>query len=145
MKLTIKQLRTIIKEEVSKVVREGSYSFHPLLTKDQFVTNENLKWVHGILNQNGMWSMDESSKILNWLWKEYDWAIDAYENNPGLKEIRGEIYTTMEDGVIPLGYSYDSLLEDLDDLLNKMNSFHEETGDDHGVDLNELADKFFCE
>jgi len=145
MKLTINQLRSIIKEEVSKVVREGSTSFHPLLTKDQFITDENLKWVHEVLNQNGMWSMKEASKTLKWLWREYDFSIDNYENNPGLIRHRGEIYTEMEGGIIPLGYSYDSLLEELDDLLNEMNSNHEETGDDHGVDVNEIVDKFFCE
>lgn len=120
-------------------------TLYETLTKYQFLSKENLNWVHEVLNRNGMWSEDESKKVLQWLYQEYDFSVDNYENNPGLNEINDVIYTEMEGGVIPLGYSYDSLLEELDDLLNEMNSDHEETGDDHGVDLNEIVDKFFCE
>jgi len=120
-------------------------TFYETLTENEILTKENHKWIHGVLNRNGMWSESESQKVLKWIANEYEASVDNHDVNHGLKEIRGEIYTEMEDGVIPLGYSYDSLLEELDDLLNEMNSNHEETSDDHGVDVNEIVDKFFCE
>lgn len=120
-------------------------TFYETLTENEILTKENHKWIHGVLNRNGMWSESESQKVLKWIANEYEASVDNHDANHGLKEICGEIYTEMEGGIIPLGYSYDSLLEELDDLLNEMNSDHEETGDDHGVDLNEIVDKFFCE
>jgi len=120
-------------------------TFHETLTENQILTPENQKWVYGILNENGRWSQDEASKVLNWLWKQYDYSLGCYENNHGLKEIDGDIYTEMENGVIPLGYSYDGLMDELDDLLNELNDNHEETEDDHGVNMDAILEKFFCE
>lgn len=120
-------------------------TFHETLTENQFFSDENKKWIVQELNKNGMWGKDECDKVLEFLWDQYQDCIECHESNHGLKEINGEIYSEMEDGIIPLGYSYDGLINDLDDLLNELNGDHEETEDDHGVDLNNIVDKFFCE
>lgn len=120
-------------------------TFYETLTENQFFSDENKKWIGKELNKNGRWSKEECDKVLKFLWNQYEDCIECHESNHGLKEINGEIYSEMEDGVIPLGYSYDGLINDLDDLLNELNGDHEETEDDHGVDLNEIVDKFFCE
>lgn len=120
-------------------------TFYETLTENQFFSDENKKWIGKELNKNGRWSKEECDKVLKFLWDQYNDCIECHESNHGLKEINGEIYSEMEDGIIPLGYSYDGLINDLDDLLNELNGDHEETEDDHGVDLNEIVDKFFCE
>lgn len=112
--------------------------FYETLTENQILTHENQKWVYDILNENGKWGQDDANKVLNWLWKQYDYSLSCYENNHGLKVIDGDIYSEMEDGVIPLGYSYDGLIDDFDRFLSKLQG-------DHDVNMDAILEKFFCE
>ena len=116
-----------------------SITLFETMNRNEFFSNE--VTVGNILNTgftNIVWSPEDIKKIMEWLWDQYEESIDSSDSNEGLIEIDGTIYSFMENGVIPLGYSYSYLMDDFDELLQIL---HEE----NDVVIESIVDLFFCE
>lgn len=116
-----------------------SITLFETMNRNEFFSNE--VTVGNILNTGFtdiIWSPEEVKAVMEWLWDQYEVSIDSIDSNDGLIEIDGTVYSQMENGVIPLGYSYSYLMDDFHELLQIL---HEE----HDVEIDSIVDLFFCE
>ena len=116
-----------------------SITFYEILDHNEFMSEENVNWVRNVLNEGEIkWGDSGVKKVMDWLWKEYNYSFECEDSNPNLVEIDDVIYSRMEGGVVALGYSFDPFLNNLDYELEQI---HE----NHNVDMIKLVENYFCE